>query len=292
MSMKLMPITRKALAVMVALSMLLTACGTTVGTRSYYHHPTHVWYDYYYYPTLDIYLEIDSGYYWHRSHDHWVRVKHLPPRFNTHGHKREFLRLDIDQPYRQHKEHYKHYHPGQHEQSDAHKDMPRYASDLHRDKHQVRLSNPRRSEGNTHFNRPNETRSDDIKNVKIRSANTSNSQKLTKKRLDDKSQGIRPALKQRGSVRDVIPELKVNRPVDASLKQKHIQQRSTDKHLRGNGPRLSKRSESRKDTSKSALEGRNDRHRLMKENRRRSDEKASIDMKNLDYLHAHTEQRQ
>lgn len=120
MSLKLMPITRTALAgVLVVLFMLLTGCGTTVGTRTYYHHPAHVWYDYYYYPTLDIYLEIDSGYYWHRNHGHWVRVKHLPPRFTTHGHKRVFLRLDVDHPYRHHKEHYKHYHPGQYERSDA-----------------------------------------------------------------------------------------------------------------------------------------------------------------------------
>ncbi|NNJ92136.1 MAG: hypothetical protein HKP55_10700 [Gammaproteobacteria bacterium] len=292
MLMKFMPITRAALAgVLVVLSMLLTGCVTTVGTKAYYHHPAHVWYDYYYYPTLDIYLEIDSGYYWHRSHDHWVRVKHLPTRFHTHGHKRVFLRLDVDKPYRHHKAPHKRYHPLQHKHSDARKGIPHYASDLHRDTHQAKRHNQRRTEDNAHVGRRKQVRPDNVRKVITRRADTPNTQKRVQRRLDNKSQGIRPKLKQRGTVRDDIPEHN-NRSVDARLKQKPIQQRSKDKHLRGNSPRQFRRNEIREETSKPVLEGRKDRNRSQKGNRNRSDHKASVNMKNSGRLPAHTEQQQ
>lgn len=88
----------------------LSGCVTTVPSDARYYGRADVRYDYYYYPTADIYLDIASGYYWYHDHDRWARVRHLPPHYRLHDHDRVFLRLDTDRPYRyavQHRDRYR-----------------------------------------------------------------------------------------------------------------------------------------------------------------------------------------
>lgn len=98
----------------------LSGCTTTVAQDGYYHHPVQGWYDYYYYPSVDIYLDISAGYYWYRDHDHWTRVKRLPAHLHPHDHERVFLRLDSDRPQIYHQEHRKRYREAPQRRDDRH----------------------------------------------------------------------------------------------------------------------------------------------------------------------------
>jgi len=101
----------RLVACLVLLSAVLAGCATTIRPDTHSRYPEHARYDYYYYPTLDIYLETTSGHYWHRNDDRWVRVKHLPPRIHPRNHGRVFLRLDSDRPHYYHKQHRNRYRP-------------------------------------------------------------------------------------------------------------------------------------------------------------------------------------
>lgn len=120
----------------------LTACTTTVAHDGYYYHPSHTGYDYYYYPSVDIYLDISGGYYWYRDHDHWTRVRRLPAHLHAHDHERVFLRLDTDRPYTYHQQHRKRYMTAPQRRDDRHGSDQRreYAPGAKQDRAQVRDS--------------------------------------------------------------------------------------------------------------------------------------------------------
>jgi hypothetical protein len=91
-----------SVAVVMVTAIGLGGCATRAGPdpyHSYYGTPAAVGYDYYYYPSQQVYLEISSGYYWLRDHDRWQRVRHLPSRLRLHEHERVFVRLDSDRPH-------------------------------------------------------------------------------------------------------------------------------------------------------------------------------------------------
>lgn len=98
----------------------LTGCTTTVAHDGYYHYPSHAWYDYYYYPSVDIYLDISGGYYWYRDHDHWTRVKRLPAHLHPRDHERVFLRLDTERPHTYHQQHRNRYKAAPQRRDDRH----------------------------------------------------------------------------------------------------------------------------------------------------------------------------
>jgi len=105
---------------LIVLHMGLTGCTTTVVHDDHYRHPTHGWYDYYYYPSVDIYLDISGGYYWYQDHEHWTRVKRLPAHLHPHDEERVFLRLDSDRPHTYHQQHRNRYQRAPQRRDDLH----------------------------------------------------------------------------------------------------------------------------------------------------------------------------
>lgn len=106
-------------------AVLLLAIGlggcVTGGVRSHYdHHGYGASYDYYYYPTLAVYVDLRDGHYWHRDHDRWHRVKRLPPHYRLHEQPRVLLHLDTEHPYREHSRH-RARHAGHSEQHDPYR---------------------------------------------------------------------------------------------------------------------------------------------------------------------------
>lgn len=75
--------------------------------------PAYQWYpyDYFYYPSVGVYFHIHTGYYWYRDHDHWVRVKRLPPHIVVLARDRQRIRIDHGEPWRYHERHVERYQP-------------------------------------------------------------------------------------------------------------------------------------------------------------------------------------
>ena len=132
---------------LIGLHMGLTGCTTTVAHDDYHQHPTHGWYDYYYYPSLDIYLDISGGYYWYRDHDHWTRVKRLPAHLHPHDRERVFLRLDSDRPHSYHQQHRDRYQRAPQRRDDLHgqDQRRRYAPGVSPDQAQGRDADHRKA---------------------------------------------------------------------------------------------------------------------------------------------------
>ena len=76
------------------------------GTAVSYRQP---WYDYYYYPSADVYFNYRTGYYYHHDHGRWNHVRRLPRHIRVHDYDRVHLRARGDRPYLYHDEHRKKY---------------------------------------------------------------------------------------------------------------------------------------------------------------------------------------
>jgi hypothetical protein len=246
--------------VLIIMSMALGGCATSVGTQAHYHRPAHVWYDYYYYPTLDIYLEINSGYYWHQSHDKWIRVRQLPPQFKLHGHKPVYLHLDVDQPYRHHKEHRERYLPHPSGRADIRKDIPQHSV-----AHQV---DARQQEQH--------------RRVDVRKDSTRRDIEYRGERSDSKGPGIHQALERRGTLREDIPHYNVNRPVDAHLKQARDKDRSANRNLHDNGDHQSGTGAVRKASAKPVREEQKAARPLPYRDQRRIEHKGTVEIIDAD----------
>lgn len=56
------------------------------------------YYDYYYYPNVDVYFHVYTGDYWYRSGDRWISTRTLPPRFYLDPRYRRTLQIRDDRP--------------------------------------------------------------------------------------------------------------------------------------------------------------------------------------------------
>lgn len=118
--------------------LMVSACTTS----TYYDHPRHStsiysddYVDYYYYPDVEVYFHILTGYYFYHDHGHWIRTKRLPTHIHLHHHRRHHLKYRGDKPYLDHDKH-RHDHPSYSRPSD------RYG-DRHRDRDRDRVDYPR-----------------------------------------------------------------------------------------------------------------------------------------------------
>ena len=109
--------------------------------------PVHVErdYDYYYYPNVNVYFHISSGfyYYWHR--DIWVRARNLPRQYHlNHGHRKR-LRIRDRHPYTRNHEHRReHRREDSRDRRDDHRDRRKDRRDDHRDRRDDRRDTHRR----------------------------------------------------------------------------------------------------------------------------------------------------
>lgn len=96
------------------LALGLGACTVESDGRPRYARRPDYYYDYYYYPHLDVYFHVFSGDYYYRRDGRWLRARSLPRDRWVDGHYRVKLRIDDDVPYRRHREHFaRHGMPGQ-----------------------------------------------------------------------------------------------------------------------------------------------------------------------------------
>ncbi|MCP8687091.1 hypothetical protein [Marinobacterium sedimentorum] len=61
--------------------------------------------DFYYYPSLGIYFNISSGYYYYQDEHRWVRTRTLPRHYRLHPDHRVRMKAHRDQPYRDYQKH-------------------------------------------------------------------------------------------------------------------------------------------------------------------------------------------
>ncbi len=86
---------------------------------SYYYGPpssyhvvgTYYPYDYYYYPSVRVYFQYSSGFYFYISNGRWIRNRTLPPHVRLNPSDRVFLRLKSDKPYHSNRQHVEKYRP-------------------------------------------------------------------------------------------------------------------------------------------------------------------------------------
>jgi len=281
---------RRSLAVsLILLSIGLVGCGTTGRTDARYHRQANAWYDYNYYPSLDIYHEINTGFYWYIDQERWIRGRNLPPKFILHRYKPVYLHLDIDRPYRLIKEHRDRYLPRKHESRNPVSVKQQHPPNREKDTHQQRPNNKGQADNYPRARHADQRRRENVRR-KIpqretrHRTDTPDKQKHTERRPDDKAYTSRPGLQRRGTVRDDIPQHNVNRPVDASLKQKRDLYRSGDNNLRGVRRQQSQRAKTPKETSKPVANDRRDSYQSRRQNERRTEDRAPAGMKDSDGL--------
>ena len=73
--------------------------------RTAYYYP----YDYYYYPSVRVYFNISSGYYYYPDGVSWVKVRTLPSRFLLDSRSRVKVVVNSDKPYISHNAHKERY---------------------------------------------------------------------------------------------------------------------------------------------------------------------------------------
>ncbi len=97
----------------VTLSMLLTGC---VYDPYYYGPPSHshyspYYYDYYYYPSVQVYFHFTTGFYFYRDRGVWLKVRVLPPHININARDRVKLKIESEKPYLRFPDHASKYKP-------------------------------------------------------------------------------------------------------------------------------------------------------------------------------------
>ncbi len=78
---------------------------------SYHVGGTYYPYDYYYYPSVRVYFQYSSGFYFYISNGRWIRNRTLPPYIRLNPSDRVFLRLKSDKPYQSNRQHVEKYRP-------------------------------------------------------------------------------------------------------------------------------------------------------------------------------------
>jgi len=68
-------------------------------------------YDYYYYPSVNVYFHIPSGVYYYYTRGKWIQTTVLPPEIRLTPRDRHPLRIESEKPYLQHPEHQQMYRP-------------------------------------------------------------------------------------------------------------------------------------------------------------------------------------
>lgn len=81
------------------------------GPPSYDVGGTYYPYDYYYYPSVRVYFQYSTGFYFYISNGHWSRSRILPSHFRLTANERVFLRLKSDKPYKLNTKHAEKYRP-------------------------------------------------------------------------------------------------------------------------------------------------------------------------------------
>lgn len=99
--------------ILVSLSVLLTGC---VYDPIYYGPPPHTsyhphYYDYYFYPSVQVYFHFTTGFYYYLDGRTWIRTRVLPPHIHIDTRDRVQIRIDSDKPYLKLPEHTRIYKP-------------------------------------------------------------------------------------------------------------------------------------------------------------------------------------
>lgn len=99
-------------AQVLGLATTLAACAPDpyYSPRPIRHRPVQ-YYDYHYYPSVDVYFHLYSGRYYYRPGRSWVGVRILPSHVYIGPRERVHLRIWSDRPYIHHEVHRKHYRP-------------------------------------------------------------------------------------------------------------------------------------------------------------------------------------
>lgn len=106
--------------------------GACVYNPNYARPPARIhapyFYDYYYYPNVDVYFDLSLGYYYYRSSKHWARTRALPKHIYLDHRYRKSLHMEHKTPYVKHPEHrqkYSHRNEYRHEKGKVRRDMNR-----------------------------------------------------------------------------------------------------------------------------------------------------------------------
>jgi hypothetical protein len=84
--------------------------------------PVPYWYDYYFYPSVGVYFNIHSGYYYYRSGGRWVHTLILPPTIRLDQKDRHSFRSKEPEPFRNDREHRDRFKPIPHYQPNRDRD--------------------------------------------------------------------------------------------------------------------------------------------------------------------------
>jgi hypothetical protein len=91
------------------LVLALDACAVkTYPPAPFLDYPNY-YYDYYYYPNVDVYYHLFSGDYFYRRNNSWYRTRSLPPNVWLNQRYRFQLHTKTDRPYEHDKEYYTRY---------------------------------------------------------------------------------------------------------------------------------------------------------------------------------------
>ena len=98
---------RAVFAVFIGSSVLLAGC---VYDPFYYGPPPHshyspYYYDYYFYPSVQVYFHFTTGYYFYRDGGVWIKTRVLPPRIKINAYNRIRIKAETDKPYLKFPEH-------------------------------------------------------------------------------------------------------------------------------------------------------------------------------------------
>ncbi len=108
-------IARWAMAPMLLLVAGLSGCYWPIHEETPAYGPAYGGYpyDYYYYPSVDVYYQLRSGdYFYRRDHNgRWLHARTLPPNFRLERRDRIDLRMDSNRPWERHDEHIGRYRP-------------------------------------------------------------------------------------------------------------------------------------------------------------------------------------
>lgn len=100
------------------------------GPPPYYSSTAYYPYDYYYYPSVRVYFQYSTGFYFYISNGIWTRSRVLPPHFRLNARDRVLLRIKSDKPYQQNPQHVEKYRPRSDIKQTPGKD--RYERETHR----------------------------------------------------------------------------------------------------------------------------------------------------------------
>lgn len=79
--------------------------------HSYFPHYYPFFYDYYFYPSVQVYFNFSTGYYYYPSGKRWIRSKVLPPHIRLDSRERVTTRVEGDKPYLKNQQHIQKYQP-------------------------------------------------------------------------------------------------------------------------------------------------------------------------------------